>query len=231
MFSWMCVWQPTVAWPQRDSIPEGYPESLRKDLTSLFVKQAHNPDDIHVLLALSEVHLSMGDDLLTKKNERLSAYEMGVKYAQQALAIQPENAEAHFLYAANLGNATQIKGYAAGMMNVGEILSHVRTALALAPNHAPAHQMLGGLLAELPWMLGGDVEDAQAHLEKAIAIDEQYTNARILLAKLFIKQDKLQAARDQLLAVIHAPTPHYPYTWKNQFLPEAQALLKTIADH
>ncbi|GJL49618.1 MAG: hypothetical protein NPIRA01_08450 [Nitrospirales bacterium] len=218
----------TLVWAQRDSIPNGYPHSLHADLTSLTAELAQHPDNVPLLLQLSELHLNMGDDLFTENPHRLSAYEAGARHAKQAMALEALNAEAHFLYAANLGNATRLKSYAIGMINIKEILLHVRQALTLDPTHAPAHQMLGGLLAKLPWMLGGDEEKAQHHLEQAIAIDERYTNARLLLAKLFIKQNKQEAARKQLLAVIQATHPHYPYTWTHHFLPEAHNLLSTL---
>ncbi len=79
--------------------------------------------------------------------------------------------------------------------------------------------MLGGLLAELPWFLDGNTEAAKTHLVRAIALDANYTNARILLAKLLI---------EQLLAIIHSQHPHYPYAWAHRFLPEAQSLLRFL---
>ncbi len=47
--------------------------------------------------------------------------------------------------------------------------------------------MMGGLLVELPWFLGGDEKNAQEYLEQAIAADGNYTKARILLATLYKK--------------------------------------------
>jgi hypothetical protein len=44
--------------------------------------------------------------------------------------------------------------------------------------------MMGGLLMELPWFLGGDEKKVQEYLERAIAADGNFTNARVLVANL-----------------------------------------------
>ena len=69
--------------------------------------------------------------------------------------------------------------------------------------------MMGGLLMELPWFLGGDEKKAQQYLERAIASDGNFTNARLLLAKLYNKQGRADDAKRQLEAVLHAENPHY----------------------
>lgn len=69
--------------------------------------------------------------------------------------------------------------------------------------------MMGGLLIELPWFLGGDEKQAQAYLERAIAVDGNYTKARILVAKLYQKQSRIADVKIQLEVVIRADRPHY----------------------
>ncbi len=183
-----------------------------------------------IYLQLAEAYLNMGDDLFSELEEKIAVFEQGRVSAQEAIKLDADNAEAYFLYAANLGNKTKLKGRAYGALTLNEILDHVKKALQLDPNHAPALQMMGGLLAELPWFLGGDIDEAQKLLERAIEVDGNYTNARIILAELFIKQGKLHSARRQLMAVIQAERPHYPYTWNKKFLPKAQQLLQVLPD-
>ena len=57
------------------------------------------------------------------------------------------------------------------VMVVKEVKHCVLQAIELNPKHAPALQMMGGLLIELPWFLGGDEQKAQAYLERAIVAD------------------------------------------------------------
>ena len=130
--------------------------------------------------------------------------------------------------AANLGNAAKLQGFAVGGLQLPNIIKHVDRAIQLDPHHAPSLQFKGGLLAELPWYLGGNEQLAQDYLQKAISIDGNFTNARIILAKLLLKEGLTDLARTQLLRVIQTEHPHYPYTWARKFLPEAQRLLGTL---
>lgn len=218
------------AWSQKFSIPEGYPESLRQQrdhYTEALIEDLKNP---RLWQQLSHVYMNMADDLLTDKSEKIEAYDKGLKAATQAMTLHPDDAETHFLYAANLGSATQLRGITSGVVNLTEIMKHVDRAVELDPHHAPSLQMKGGLLAELPWYLGGNTKLAKDYLRRAIEANGKFTNARIILAKLLIKEGEIAEARAQLLAVVQAEKPHYPYTWERRFRPEAQRLLDTLQD-
>ena len=84
--------------------------------------------------------------------------------------------------------------------------------------------MMGGMLLELPRFLGGSEKKAQEYFERAIAADGNYANARILLAKLYRKQGRIEDARKQVEAVVHAEYPHYRYTWERTYKPEAERI-------
>ena len=215
---------------QRDHIPQGYPESLKQDLEQLRVAEERRPDDPRILLQLAEVYLNVGDDLFANDHERIPAYEQGAAVAKRLWEKEPGMADAHFFYAANLGSLAQMKGLMNGAWLLGDIRKHVEWTLRLNPEHARALQFLGGLLGELPWMLGGDPDKAQSYLEKAIEIDDRFTNARILLAKILMKKGHIPEARKQLWALVHAENPHYPYTWFKKFRPEAHAMLKELGE-
>ena len=212
----------------RDSIPPNYPQSLESELQHLLsVAQRKRPDP-NLFLQLAEIYMDLADDLYANDEKRLSAYEEGAKAAGKAMELQDSNAHAHFLYAANLGSAERVRGLTTAVMKVKEIKRHVARAIELDNHHAQALQMMGGLLMELPWFLGGDEKLAQEYLERAVAADGNFTNARILLAKAYKKQDRLVEAKKQLEGVIHAEHPHYPYTWARKFKPEAERMLKEL---
>lgn len=218
----------TPSGAQRDSLPDGYPESLFQDLDRLSVKHHKNPHDVNTLIELGHVYFNMGDDVYTTEQDRLSAYEKGKQMAKNALTLDDSQAEAHFVYAMNLGSEAKLKGITAGMLHLDEIVRHVRRTIELQPDHAAALQMLGGLLAELPWFAGGDEKAAKRYLRDAIRIDGNYTKARIFLAKLYLKEGNTQAAIDQLQAVIQTDSPHYPFTWQREYRPEAEKILSSI---
>ena len=214
---------------QRDEMPVGYPQSLEPSLQVLLKRLHEDGPSPPLLVQVASTYFDLADDLLTDDKKRYAAYEAGANAAEQAFQLDDSNADAHFFHAANLGSAERLRGIANAAMVVKEITHCALRAIELNPRHAQALQMLGGLLMELPWFLGGDEKKAQVYLERAIAADGNFTNARILVAKIYTKQGRVEDARQQLEAVIRADHPHYRYAWERTYRPEAGRLLKEMA--
>lgn len=214
---------------QRNEMPAGYPQSLEADLASLLGRLRDGGVTSGLLVQLASTYFDLADDWLTDDKRRQEAYEAGAGAAEQALQLDDSNADAHFFHAANLGSAQRLRGLTNAAMVVKEIKHCAMRAIELNPRHAQALQMMGGLLMELPWFLGGDEKKALEYLERAIAADGNFTNARILAAKLYTKQGRVDDAKRQLEAVIRAEHPHYRYAWERTYKPEAERLLKEMA--
>lgn len=217
-----------LALAQRDELPAGYPQSIEPELQALLGRLRDHPSSPELLVKVASTYFDLADDLLTDKSKRYAAYEAGAKAAKQAFQFDESNADAHFFHAVNLGNAARLQGATSGALVVNELKSCVERAIEINPKHAQALQMMGGMLLELPWFLGGSEKKAQQYLERAIAADGNYANARILVAKLYRKQGRIEDARKQLEAVIQAEHPHYRFTWERKYKPEAERILKEL---
>jgi tetratricopeptide (TPR) repeat protein len=220
---------PDDVYAQREEIPAGYPQSIEPELQALLGRLRNEPSSPELLVKVSSTYFDLADDLLTDKAKRQAAYEEGAKAAKQAFQMDASNADAYFFYAVNLGNATRLQGVTSGALVVNEIKRSLSRAIEINPRHAQALQMMGGMLLELPRLLGGGEKKAQDYLERAIAADGNYANARILVAKLYKKQGRIEDARKQLEAVIQAEHPHYRFTWERKYKPEAEEMLKELA--
>ncbi len=213
---------------EHEPLPPDYPDSLERRLAVLQAKIATQGVRLDRLIAGAELYLDIADDLFEDDAQKRLTYEAAAEMARRALQMEERNAQAHFLYAAARGSAERLKGIANAGLVLGEIKEHVRRAIELDPGHAQALQMMGGLYAELPWLLGGSEKEAESYLRRAIAADGRYTNAHLILARLLIKQGRSGEARAHLDAVLHIEHPHYPYAWKRRFRPEAERLLKSL---
>ena len=215
---------------QRDEMPAGYPQSLEVDLQSLLGRLREGSVSSGLLVRVASTYFDLADDFLTDEKRRREAYEAGARAAKQAFELDESNADAHFFHAANLGSAERLRGITNAAMVVKEIKLCAMRAIELNPKHAQALQMMGGLLMELPWFLGGDEKKAQEYLERAIAADGNFTNARILVATIYKKQRRIDDAKQQLEAVIRAGHPHYRFAWERTYKPQAEKMLREIAD-
>jgi len=205
-----------------------YPDSIREEISSLIAAGAHESTDPVFLIQLAQLYLDAGDDLYTNPRKRRTAYEEGAEIAKKVVDLQENNALAHYLYAANVGSAAELKGLMSSAMKVRTIRHHVERALELDPDHPPTLHMMGMILEELPGLLGGDEDEALQYLRRAVEVDPTYTHARLNLAKVYVKRKNTKAARQQLHAILDTKTPRNRYTWSRHHQPEAQALLKQL---
>jgi len=210
-------------------MPVGYPQSLEGELQGLLSRLHEGNPSPALLVRVSSTYFDLADDLLTDERKRREAYEAGAKVAKQAFELDDSNADAHFFHAANLGSAERLRGVTNAAIVLKDVKHCTMRAIELNPKHAQALQMMGWLLMELPWFLGGDEKKAQEYLERAIAADGNFTNARVLVAKLYKKQGRIDDAKRQLEAVIRADNPHYHLAWERIYKPEAERILKEIA--
>lgn len=225
----VCLTFPPQASSEEETLPADYPASLERVLSVQLSRLSTEGPTLDRLLQLSELYMNIADDLFNDEERKQLAYEAASAMAKRALTIDERSAHAHFLYAASLGSGERLKGLSKGGLVLGELKQHVRRAIELNPTHAQALQMMGGLCAELPWLLGGSDTDAELYLKRAIAADGRFTNAHLILARLLMRQGRLAEAREHIESVLRAEHPHYPYAWKHTFRPEAERLLNLLS--
>lgn len=215
---------------QRNEMPVGYPQTLERDLQALLERVREGKPSPSLLVKLSETYFDLADDLLTDEIKRLAAYDAGADAAKQAFEMDDRLADAHFFHALNIGSAARLRGVTNAAFAVKEIKYCAQRAIELDPQHSQALQMMGGLLMEIPWILGGSDKKAQDYLERSVAADGRYANARIMLAKLYLKQGRREEGKKQLEAVLHFDRPHYRYTWERKYKAEAERMLKELGN-
>jgi len=205
-----------------------YPASLELELQSALELGARDSADPYLLTKVASLYLDLGDDLYQEKEKRLAAYEEGARFARHALELQEVSAEAHFLYAANLGSAVHLKGLMASAMVVQTLKRHLHRTLELKSDHAPALHMMGAMLEQLPWFLGGDGKAALESMKRAVVTDPNYAHARLDLAKMYLKRHDSESAKQELRLLVTLEHPQDQYAWTNRYRPEGLKLLAAL---
>lgn len=201
---------------------------LEQQLQALLAQKSQRSSDPGFLVHLADVYLDLGDDAYSEEPKRRVAYEEGARIARQAINLEEQNAQAHYLYAANLGNAAQLKGVMASALTVSELKAHVRRALELKHDYAPALHMMGMMLEELPWFLGGDRDGGLSYLKRAVTADPAYAHARLDLAKAYIKRRDSDAARRELGVILQGTLPSESSDSDRRHRDEASRLLVSL---
>jgi hypothetical protein len=95
----------------------------------------------------------------------------------------------------------------ASALTIKDLKYHVNRALELQKNHAPSLHMMGMMLEEMPWVMGGDSRAALGYLQRAVAVNPSYTHARLDLAKAYRRRKDVASARRGCIILESSLTP------------------------
>ena len=218
-----------LAQTEQSVLTSDHTRALERELHTHLANRAPASSDPRVLLHLADLYLDLGDDAYSEEPKRRVAYEEGARLARRAIDLDESNAQAHYLYAANLGSAAQLQGVMASAFTIHELKKHIRRALELSPNHPPALHMMGMMLEELPWVLGGDADGALMYLNKAVKADPHYTHARLDLGKAYLKRQQIDAARRELNTILIQVPARDQSASEQRHRQEARQLLASLA--
>ncbi|MBY0278394.1 hypothetical protein K2Z84_23950 [Candidatus Binatia bacterium] len=135
--------------------------------------------------------------------QRADTLQRGLEQAEQAVAESPNDAKAHFAVFCNLGRKLEDDGASlAGVANVSRLKSEIDRALALEPGFVDAMTAKGAFLVKLPSLLGGDADEGERLLRRAVALAPQHAAARLELAKALEEKGDTHAALEEARAVL-----------------------------
>jgi len=134
-------------------------------------------------------------------SERSNVLARGVERAEKAVTARPNDAVAHFALFCNLGKQLQMEPRRwvpwAVLGELRRARREIDAALELKPDYSGALAAKGEMLAEQPPRLGGDRQEAERLMRRAVALDPDDPQVRIMLAKLLWSIGKCDEAQMQ----------------------------------
>src|SRR5437773_4233464 len=178
----------------------------------------------------------------SSKHLRDSLYLEARAFGEAAVRVNPSGADGHFLIGQALGRLSRTKGGKERVHFARIIYDEGMKAIELDSTHDGAYHLIGAWHAEvkrLSWiqrkaaallfgggfLAKGNWHDAQAYLEKAVALDPRKIFHRLELGEVYIDLGQYSEARAELRAVSTLPvTDVLDPEYKN----EASQLLEDI---
>jgi tetratricopeptide (TPR) repeat protein len=182
------------------------------------------------LVELARAWFITGDVRARSEAEKLAAYEQGREAARRAVAAAPGNDMAHLWLALNTGRYAETRGFSTGLKMLPSIREASDTALRLNPKNVDALILAGGILANVPRLMGGDRGKAEAHFKRALELDPHKTSARVELADLYMDARRWADARQQLQSIVNETAPTDVPRWTVTELPQARRLLIEVGN-
>ena len=182
------------------------------------------------LVELARAWFLTGDVRARSEAAKLAAYEQGRETARRAVAAAPGNDMAHLWLALNTGRYAEMRGFSTGLKMLPSIREASDTALRLNPKNVDAIILAGGILANVPRLMGGDRAKAEAQFKRALELDPHKTSARIELADLYMDTKRWAEARQELQRIVSETAPTDLPRWTVTEVPQARRLLVEIAN-
>jgi tetratricopeptide (TPR) repeat protein len=199
-------------------------DRIREGLEQAILSDSH----VANYVALAQVSFIWGDIRARTQEEKLDAYDRGRQAAQRAVELEPKNATARFWFATNTARWGQTKGIVRSLFLLPTVQREIETILELDPKLTAVYSLAGNVYYEVPALLGGDLEKAEAMFRKGLGQDPKFTGFRVGLAKVLIKKGRYAEARREIQAVLDEKEPRNLADWTLKDSKEARALLESI---
>ncbi|MHB9155311.1 MAG: tetratricopeptide repeat protein, partial [Endomicrobiales bacterium] len=205
------------------------PENLQKSEALLQQVLRDEPGNAKAHAELSRVCFLTGD-AAEKKDEKIAWYQKGEGYGKKAIALDPRSPWAHLWRAVNLGRIGQVKGVMNSLFMVPEIRKEVEKALELNPGMPGALDVRAVINYELPGLFGGNLSKSIEDLEKAIAMDPNYTILYVDMGEAYLRKKEYSRAREYLQKALRIEKPTYEADYVLKDRPRAERLLQKIGN-
>ncbi|MFN8545243.1 MAG: hypothetical protein U0807_13700 [Candidatus Binatia bacterium] len=134
---------------------------------------------------------------------RAALVDQGLALAEEAVRADAYSARAHLAVFCNLGRQMELsRNPFTSLLRLARLRREVDTALDLDPTSAGALAGKGALLRALPRLLGGDRDEAERLLRRALAEDPDQLDARLNLALALRDRAALDEARAEAGRVV-----------------------------
>jgi uncharacterized protein (TIRG00374 family) len=161
--------------------------------------------------------------LATSREDSLTAFTLAVDTARALVLSAQDDAEAHYLYAVAMGQRLELAGTREKIRLASATRLEAETALALDPDHAGAHHVLGRLhgaamrmnsvvrflakrLLGAEALEGASWERAEHHFARAHELEPENPRHAMELGVLYLDTDRPEQALEALKLAAAAPT-------------------------
>ncbi|MBL7684974.1 MAG: hypothetical protein JNK65_02935 [Deltaproteobacteria bacterium] len=221
------------------------------DEPSLFIKIEHHEEDLPFLQNLylqykNRLLIQPNDydlkihaaetifylvQLTDDKSKKIELLNEGIKWAQEASILKPQDPGGYFYYGILNGLKAQVGDLFLGLKLKNLIRDSMEKVITIAPSysHGDALLALGDWYSEVPKVMGGDDEKAKDYFNQALEIAPDCSQPYVGIAKIYIQKLKFDLAKKQLQLVLNFSQKNSICEYENRkSKKEAEELLKKV---
>ena len=188
-------------------------------LQKYYLVLRYKPNNLTAVCKISELHALLGRRLSTKEKQA-EYYKKAKSYAQQALRINPNSAEANFVMSFALGRIALISSGDERINAIKEIKTYAERTIQLDPSHYKGYHVLGKWHYEVSnlntverWLLKvaygslptSSLDIAIRNYEKSRQLNPGFLLNYLALAKAYDRKDNEKKAIELLNTMLKLP--------------------------
>jgi tetratricopeptide (TPR) repeat protein len=169
--------------------------------TQKTVDKEPNQFELQWRLARSHYSIAKHSESEDKKNNH---YNLCIDRSSRALKMNPNSAISYFFRALCRGKQGEMNGIWASLGVIGPFEEDMKKAMEFDPSiqNGGPFRALGKLYMELPFFLGGNMDQSVYYLEQAVRLGPDYAENHLGLAQAYYAKNNLISARKTLLTLI-----------------------------
>jgi len=148
---------------------------------------------------MGRVYFALGKRMTSDADKELY-FSRCMEQCEEAIRSNAGSAPGYFFKGLCLGMRGQTRGLWASLMMIEPFRETMETALRLDPSvdRGGPHRALGRLYQDLPFFLGGDLDEAIGHFREAVRLAPDYAENHLFLARALLEQGRPQEAEHTL---------------------------------
>ncbi len=178
-----------------------------------------DPKNFDVLWRISRSYVDIGEHLPSstdaEKEKQMEYYQKALKYAEAAVAADPNHSMGYVRRAIANGRVALFKGVWSAIDFVKMVKADCEKAISIDPNNDVAYYILArthAKLCEKPkmirWPLGlawANMDDAVKNYEKAISLKGNFIMYRLDASRAYLEEGNKAKAKENLIAISALP--------------------------
>jgi hypothetical protein len=215
-----------AAWPERDAA--GRIDEVR---AALEAAERAAPDDFEVLWRLARYFVWVSDDGRLPAKERSRLGRRAWEYGERAAAAAPSRVEGHLYTALGIGNYALGIGVLSALRQgiEGKFKASLSRAEEIDPGYLDATipTAWGRFWYELPWPKYS-ARRSEESLRRALRLNAANLRARVYLAELYLKEGRVEPARELLREAVGARAGAYDAAEERRMQARAREILSNL---
>ena len=187
------------------------------------------PESSKIFWRLGRTYFKLGENAQSG-SEKIHYYLLCIEQTRKSIKINNNLASGYFFNGLCNGSLGQVQGIWSSLGKIKPFKKDMETAISIDPSidNGGPHRAIANLYLQLPYLLGGDLDQSVTHFQEAIRFGPKYGENYLGLAEAYIQKKDFHLARDTLKEILNIKSDSQKIGTIREWHDKAISLLKQL---